>query len=58
MSHATIEKIQDEIDLIVHGAAMLNFSLPLKFYIDSNVRATHDLLKIAEGCRKLNVNMI
>lgn len=46
-------KIQDQVSVIIHGAATVRFDESLKTAVRVNVRGTSEIIKLARGCARL-----
>ncbi|GLV38329.1 waterproof [Carabus blaptoides fortunei] len=46
-------KIQDQVSVIIHGAATVRFDEALKTAVKVNVRGTGEMIKLARGCARL-----
>ncbi|MGF1472643.1 MAG: HAD-IB family hydrolase [Rubrobacteraceae bacterium] len=47
-----LSELSDEVDAVIHSAASVVFDAPLDAAVDSNVRGTVSLLKLARGWKK------
>src|SRR4028119_1515257 len=47
-----LTELSENVDVVVHSAASVVFDAPLDAAVDSNVRGTVGLLKLARGCAK------
>lgn len=56
ISNDDLEYIYERTNIIVHAAADVRFDESLKESIQTNVRGTQEMLKIAEKCRQLEVS--
>uniref|UniRef100_A0A182S692 Fatty acyl-CoA reductase n=1 Tax=Anopheles maculatus TaxID=74869 RepID=A0A182S692_9DIPT len=55
ISNDDLEYIYERTNIIVHAAADVRFDESLKESIQTNVRGTQEMLRIAERCRKLEI---
>jgi alcohol-forming fatty acyl-CoA reductase len=52
LGEAELEELSREVDVVIHSAASVVFDAPLDAAVDSNVRGTVGLLKLARGWEK------
>ncbi|KAI5640423.1 male sterility protein domain-containing protein [Phthorimaea operculella] len=53
ISDEDLSSIIAETDVIIHGAATINFNDPLRVAVNTNVRGTMEMLNIGKQCPKL-----
>ncbi|KAJ2943417.1 hypothetical protein O0L34_g12226 [Tuta absoluta] len=53
ISDEDLRSIIAETDVIIHGAATINFNEPLRVAVNTNVRGTMEMLNIGKQCSKL-----
>ncbi|KAI5640421.1 male sterility protein domain-containing protein [Phthorimaea operculella] len=53
ISDEDLSSIITETDIIIHGAATINFNDPLRVAVNTNVRGTMEMLNIGKQCPKL-----